>query len=520
MVFGSFGLRSITALLITGVAITALAGCKRVDELYGDERDPQIVDGPRRPPLLNPQMMAPQSPPMVETVPAPKTPAPQMAAQNNPFDAYDDNGNPVAPKQETSAPVQEDSTFFDRMLSRIDGSSASENAPRKSFRDNPNYSKETVPVAPVPPAPAAEPVMAKPVVLSPVPDEEVAEEVVEPVVAPQAAPAPMMSDSAPQDIIQRDDGVNGPNWFSRVVKQSFRPEESAPETVKSSPQTQLQQPQKKTEAVQVVDDAESPDPVGWFRRMVGAKDADAQAKASGIDPAAETPELSSVPTVPSEFRELKKEQSQNLDELQMDHAIAQEQKHDLDSEPSQVTATPVEEKTSEPADEKSSAPASNVVPIPTISEPPQQRAEEQKNLSVPPVLPVVKIEKPAVMPVPVSANETVLLGHASAPVEAPSKQNAADLAVAPVAKEYTVPAKQDEGEVQQSAKHWGLGDVLSSIVSPSSQPEEEEQKEASSAPVPDTAAPVSPVATYDTGSDLDWSGSLLQKDFTSGSAQQ
>lgn len=317
--------------LLAGTMLTlAVSGCS--SSMYEDlreaiqgRREPQVVNGPLRVPELNakapasapvpppPPMMTPPPPPAMMMAPPPPAafapppppmdaPAPREAApSDNPYDRYDDEGRPVAPKAMAEPPEKEG--FFDRLFKP--SQAAPEKAPvpapvpvpvsgepRKPIPGNPYYSGETSAVAPLPPAPES---------VAPVEPQQAALPEIQPepsVAAPLeiASEAPPLAEVTPEE---------KPSWFARTFG-----------------------------------DLKSP----------FSNDAEASAPAAS-EP---YPRLSSVPETPARFSDVKAEKDQRLEELQSDHMQAQSDKLALDAEPSEAVIA-------EPA---KPAPAVNVQPAP------------------------------------------------------------------------------------------------------------------------------------------------------------
>jgi hypothetical protein len=148
-------------------------------------------------------------------------------------------------------------------------------------------------------------------------------------------------------------------------------------------------------------DADSDEKPSWFGRMFGEKPVKAPAESGltlGVPKDAATPALSSVPAIPTEFKEMKSQKQQDLNELQGEHDAAQQQKQLLDVEPSQQPAGMIE------------IPAPAVPPVPMVT--PSDSFNTPAAMTLPePVAPAASV--------PAAAPETnappVLLGHATAP---------------------------------------------------------------------------------------------------------
>lgn len=338
-------------LLITGVSSVALlAACDTMnhmrDEFTGESRHAQRVDGGRRAPMLNPGIMphsaaSMPAPQMAAATPAPAAPSPT----NNPYDYYDNEGNPVEPKEMAKAPAEGESSksgFFNRMFgSRGNSAAQDDKAMRKPLPGNPASGGAPAAVAAPVASTSVRPLLA-PQDSAPIQEEYRSE----------SAPA---SDSAPQ----AEARSSKPSWLSRLLGPSksepVEPAESQDAPDAQEPHSELtppsepkvivvSEPKTVTEAPVTADapDAQPSSSRSWLDRMLGRP----EKKLDEADRAAEAapyPSLASVPPAPQALSERKQEKSAHMDDLAMEHALAQEEKQLLDSEPSQQQPlTPVD----------------------------------------------------------------------------------------------------------------------------------------------------------------------------------
>lgn len=359
------------------IAVFLLAACGSFADwkqaITGD-RPAQYVEGPRRPPEMNTQL-----PEGIKTAPAQPPAAPAPAAEATPYDRFN---AATGEMQEAPVPAAAPQEKQGSLLGRLFGSAPAAEPERKKLPENPYYPSETVKTAPVPPGPqsalpegaeteqqAHETAEAAPVLMesesSMTLDTEAA-----PVVESKAEPVPAASDEG------------GDSWFDRqwaALKGSYDP---APVYDLSGPET------------------------------------------AGMNvPAAEEnvpyPLLSSVPPRPDRMTLLKQESPQAMRDLEIDHALAMEQKQSLDAEPLDGETAP----------EQDAADASRTLP-PVMVEP----------------------EPSAIEPSP--AAEPVLLGHASSDFHGstPVQPEAMEAIPAPLADE--TPQAAEPTETAAPAKGW------------------------------------------------------------------
>jgi hypothetical protein len=343
------------------IAVTlALGACSDIKQkITGERPRDQMAMGARRAPMLNPQAPTPVQNPVLAARP------PANMAYDNAFDRYDNAGNEIAPAPSSAAWDNADeagsgelsSDFFNRMIEKSPPpaqlaapAAAVSTQERKPLSGNPRYSKDTQEIAPLPPGPQSQVAPAEPE--APVAQIQPVEK------APPAPQAVAEEPSAPAE-----PAVASGGFFDRLgenLKQPFAKEEAA---AKPS--------------------------------MIPAEDANAP-----------YPALASVPETPERLQAVKQEKQEKIENLQGDHLLAQHEKQELDSEPSQLAASPVE-----------IAPPQPIVP-------PAPPAE-----ILPPVAPAAQAASP----------EPVLLGHAAqpTPVEPP-----------PVAVVLPVPSEQAAPEMQ------------------------------------------------------------------------
>lgn len=121
-------------------------------------------------------------------------------------------------------------------------------------------------------------------------------------VAPTSQPAPVASEVPPWAIVHAPEDA---------------PVDAAPAPVETKTETTETPAAKPT----------------WIERVMGKTDAQAQPR--DAEQNAPYPELSSVPPTPTEFKSVKEEKQQRMEELQSDHMQAAQDKQALDSEPSE-----------------------------------------------------------------------------------------------------------------------------------------------------------------------------------------
>jgi len=375
-------------LLTVSVSVMSLlSGCDlmNVENPFPEQHAKQEVTGDRHAPVLNP-------PPSPQEFRQAAAPAPQAAVPSapTPYDSYDASGNMVAPLSPAQAPApaaaqeSQQGGFFDRLFGSS-GSASQENAPHKPIPGNPNspqavtaISPFAAPVQQTPPALASQPSEVAPVV-PPMPeaseqentpsaedDAEAQQEenVPAPVAAPPPPPPPVIVVDGPIGTAPKADNADQPSFFVRSKS--------------------------------------------WVNRQLGIESdktaGDAAPSAVVIDKNAPMPSLSSVPPTPPELQSTKDATPLNKETLQNDHDMAQEQKANVDSEPSQQSMTPVG-----PVTETPPAQPPQAVPTPPPAVQPEAAA------------PKIAEEKPAAAdikpstPPAESSDEPVMLGHLSAP---------------------------------------------------------------------------------------------------------
>lgn len=292
---------SFTKLLYVSVCcIAALSACsgagRLMDKITGNEgREPQVVDGGRRAPMLNPQSLPPAD---KGADAAPVRPvAPQMAQVSpTPFDSYDDEGNEVeadASSAEAKSTPDYFSQFFGQEKEKTEAAqpvaAPATDAVRKPISDNAMSvgtadRKDTVSDF----APVGAPRAA-------VQEEKSVERVIE-----TAPPAPTVDEPVAEE---------RPSFFSRVispVKRLWSNDEKPSVNAESAPVTPVEKEMAKP-----------------------------------LSPSQDYPALSSVPPTPSQFKAVKAEKDKDMEALTLDHALAQENKQVLDAEPSASQPTPV-----------------------------------------------------------------------------------------------------------------------------------------------------------------------------------
>lgn len=314
-------LTSTRMLLVTSASVLALAACSPAaiaEKFSGQEgRKAQVVDGERRSPMLNPKTVAPE--PQVQA-PAPAPAAPQASldkpANSDFFSSYDQDGNAINPEVETAfsgdmeqAPKSPEPPQ-ENLLAKWFGGQDKPKAPdadRKPFvaaaaekpllESDPAMTAKQAEFAPVAAAAGGSKYEYQPVKVALPPE-----------------PAPML------------DEPEKPSFFSRMMA-PFKA--AAKEEPVAAPAPAA--PAFETEPVVVKTEMESD-----------------VAKASAKDEP--YPMLSSVPENPAQFKTVKAEKEQGLQQLKMDHALAQDSKQSLSAEPSQMeVAAPLAEAPPPPA---------------------------------------------------------------------------------------------------------------------------------------------------------------------------
>ncbi len=348
------------SLLVSVAGVMALSGCDTsnlADKITGREgRKEQMVDGPRRAPLLNPQggAMPGNQPPVnmpAAAQPAPAAaPAASAAAADNPFDQYDEHGRKVASAPakpiemadgEGDEPGTVSSGFFDRFIpDRASDAPAAQplderKQERKPFAGNVPSAMGTEKVAPQP-----EPiVLAKSETLpasmaAPIVPDAVQTAEFKPVPTLQnTTSAPVKAESAKP--AAEEDTVGG---FVPLLP-SVNAAVSPPPAAASEMQVQPAQPapEKAALASSAADDASASEP-SMISRLFSSLAGKPQPAPQGEE-AEPFPELSSVPQLPKEFGKAKSDQKQQVATLKADHALAQEQKEALDAEPASFPET-------------------------------------------------------------------------------------------------------------------------------------------------------------------------------------
>ena len=394
-----------TVVFLSLSSIFWLMACtpERPEWLGGDPRRPaeDVVIGPKRTPLLNPRSGShPAGNQGSETSGQPPPPgSPPPSLQNNPYDYFDDSGNPKpALPPSAPAPSSGEPTMFERWLGEDDQGRAApagnQHAARKQFPANPSYSGETVGIAPIPPGPQA-------AIISPAAGE------------PSAPPA-MMEESARPAASADMKPVQPPVQEIRAA-QPLIADAPAPVVV-PPPAVAMAEPAPEVAAVpQEAAQASQP---SWFDRMVtrvSGEPASPDTQASKNMP---YPELSSVPERPKEFNKLKASKETQMQDLEIEHAIAQEQRQMLGAEPSQLGA----------------------VPAPVPAAPAPAAAMPSHATASPP---------PVAAPAPAPAGGPVLLGHAyDDRLSAPSSENTAvpvkETVAAPMPESYPAPSAPEK----------------------------------------------------------------------------
>ncbi|MFN9111610.1 MAG: hypothetical protein ACK5XN_16220 [Bacteroidota bacterium] len=327
------------SLLVSAFGMMALAGCNTsnlADKISGREgRKEQVVDGPRRAPLLNPQMATPAPQPAPNNAGAAAASKP---AADNPFDQYDEDGNVVVAKPAKPLEMNSgeeagsvDSGFFDRFIpsrsaSDSDAQTADQPAVRKQFgRHAPTTADHQLPTQPVtigqeapassPQAEVAPAAMQAPVIVSGETQQETAT-ADEATLVRTAGALPPMTHTAPAD------SVTG---FVPLVAPStagMAPAEIGAATAKEETKALQQQ------------DSSAPQP-SFFERLAASIRGDE--KPASDQPATEPfPELSEIPQPPAALKQAIENHQYQRDMLENDHEQAQQQKKNLSQDSSQA----------------------------------------------------------------------------------------------------------------------------------------------------------------------------------------
>jgi hypothetical protein len=337
-------------LLATAAMTVALTGCESISKTFSgtEGRKEQVVDGPRRQPVLNPRSEAPSAPA------APARPQANAApVADSPFDRFDARGNEIAPAPaQAAAPItmtagEEDgevgASFFDKL---IPSRSAPEAAPqaikppaepvRKPIAGNAAAKAAPAPVmVAVPEAAPAAPVAAPVMVPSPVATANTRDM---PMLADEReitaeAPAPR----APLVLASREEDTVG-----GFVPLAVSP--AADSSVDAVPVAQAVETPAEPAAVMRAPAARAPEKPSFFSRLTlpftSRADDAPPAAAPSSEAAPAFPALSSVPATPERLTEVKEGRDAMMQSLQADHASAQESKQALEAEPSETA--PVE----------------------------------------------------------------------------------------------------------------------------------------------------------------------------------
>lgn len=354
-------------------------------------RKEQIVDGPRRHPQLNPCFrtgpgpintppciadgdgMLPQNAPQAQAAPAP-TAAPVV---NNAFDQYDAQGNQVAGSAAPFKPI--DMPAADpESEGEVDSSFFD-----RFFTKSPDAAPQPAPAAPASSDGARKSFTGNPESAAPAPQVEFKPVVTE---EPKAAAAEFAPVTAKENVAAEESAPSRPSFFSRLVS-PFSSGDEAKEEPKEN--------------------------VGDY------------------------PALSSVPATPSEFKAVKAEKDQKIEELKMDHALAQESKQNLDAEPSQLQP--------------------QVAPLPVV------------------------VNKNPNATAPAANSEPKLLGHMSDSNVAPAVEPVVQAAPAPV--EYAAPQEEEKTEAE-STPWWKRVLGNNTAASDSTQPDAAPSEPVAQAPLP------------------------------------
>lgn len=420
---------------------------ERPEWLGGDPKRPaeDVVIGPKRTPLLNPRFGGhPAGNQGSEASGQPSPPgSPPPSFQNNPYDYFDDSGNPkpAAAPPPAAAPSDNNPTMIERWL----GSDNQEKPPslenqymaRKQFPANPSYSGETVGIAPIPPGPQAA--------------------IISPAAGEPSVPTAMMEEPAPAASADMKP-VQPPVQEIRAA-QPLVADAPAPVVV-PPPAVAMAEP---VPAVAVPQEAAPASQPSWFDRMVSRVSGEPESSETQANKNMPYPELSSVPERPKEFNKLKASKETQMQDLEIEHVIAQEQRQMLGAEPSQLGAVPA--------------------PVPAA---PAPATPENVTASPPPVA--------ALAPAP--AGGPVLLGHAyDDRLSAPSSENIAvpvrETVAAPMPESYPAPSAPEKDTSwwdrlnvfsREKAKPPAAESVSQAPVdAPSAQPADETAKEESAA---------------------------------------
>jgi len=401
-------------LLLNGVpAVMLLASCDMLgikNPLSDDSRSRQQVVGGRHAPVLNPSA--------AQAAAAASQPPHAASVETNPYDYYDNSGNTVAPPQGNA------------------NAGSKEDTVRKPMLGNPYYSKETTPPAPIPPGPQSSlaPALAMPIaasatvpafVPSPVaslPATPAAESAnnppaITPLLATPQPPASLtpvitpvadVSEAPKTLVIPPDQTLPSPAAGNRETvaqpalqpKQPSPPPDNSPNILPTRPGDQSSDIEITPPVASVPPAAESPVSESkpqasgnagsstWYKPSWVTHWLDKhETSEQDVVQNAPYPALSSIPPTPLEFTAVKNAKQQNMQDLQSEHAQAQQEKQQLDSEPSQQQPmVPADT----PTDAKISDAGAVANPVVTPSQNPPEKSSA-------------------------AANEPVLLGHVAAP---------------------------------------------------------------------------------------------------------
>ncbi|MGE0755145.1 MAG: hypothetical protein AB7L92_08315, partial [Alphaproteobacteria bacterium] len=342
--------RTLLMVSLTSVSAGALlfgcSGVKRELDYWTNDREPQVVVGGRRTPVMNPQavMMTPPAEQQQSAAPAAE---PSKAAvqqldkeisqeqraptyEESPYDYFDAKGNRVEPEQPKQA--QGEGNFFTRLVDSFSPSSADQlrKQPRKPLTEN-SYPQESAPV-----------------VMEPAQSNDV--QSLQPLQQSQSQPLPAQE-------LQRVGQDESADYEQQPTEPVTYSNETAGDDVSTLPAVEVSEQRK-----------ESPN---WFERMVSdvedvftTEDAPEQAEAAAgtseapvpaepvfveqVKPLSEQnqsfPQLSSVPQAPESFASARADKDAQMSELQQDQLTAQQERRDLYAEPSgQDAMVPMEE---------------------------------------------------------------------------------------------------------------------------------------------------------------------------------
>lgn len=330
-----------TILLLTGCSMPSF------DDIFGDSRPDQKVEGVRHAPAYNNRTMNAPSPaesitpspaeanaklpPMVTSV----SPQKVETALDNPYDKYDAAGNEVEVKDTSAGDVnaaQPENKPEDKKWFFSDWFGSDEEAPKETAESTETKSPEKV----EPPVVVRKAFIGNPYTPKPLSSNQ----------APAISPLLTDSDTGQQT---KDQGKDTARESMITFVDSAKPEKSAPIIVSGKTSidtasnvepvnTTSAEPAREYNSMPSLEAESQQSPASpssdeTLLGRIGSKLDLFELSDRGPDKAsADYPEVSSVPQKPDEFDAIKQEQQQNLDELKQDHSAAQKEQELLERE--------------------------------------------------------------------------------------------------------------------------------------------------------------------------------------------